>query len=160
MGTPLGTPGVDRATPPATPAVPPPTQLRARSAHAVATLGQLALAGLTAVLATVLAQLIASGLNRLPPSIIQSPTVSNVPAALITLALVAALAPVVLAYLACRSPRWCRVGPVLSWAALAGVLTTVLAVPLARTPLYLQGVSVDQTFRRPIPDPADRFGTS
>lgn len=147
MGTPLGTPGVDRATPPATPAEPPPTQLRARSVHAVATLGQLALAGLTAVLATVLAQLIASGLNRLPPSIIQSPTVSTVPAALTTLAIVAALAPVVVAYLACRSPRWCRVGPVLSWAALAGVLTTVLAVPLARTPLYLQGVSVDQTFR-------------
>jgi len=147
MGTPRATAGDERATPPATPTVPPPTQQGARSAHAVATLGQLALAALTAGFVTVLAQFVARGLNRLPPAVIQSPTVSTVPAALTTLALVAALVPVVLAYLVCRSPRRHRFGPVLSWAALAGVLTTELAVPLARTPLYLQGVSVDQAFR-------------
>jgi len=53
----------------------------------VATLGQLALAALTAGFVTVLAQLVARGLNRLPPAVIQSPTVSTIPAALTTLAL-------------------------------------------------------------------------
>ena len=104
MGTPRATAGDERATPPAPPTVPPPTQLRARSAHAVATLGQLALAALTAGFVTVLAQLVARGLNRLPPAVIQSPTVSTIPAALTTLALVAALVPVVLAYLAWPQP--------------------------------------------------------
>lgn len=94
---------------------------------------------------TIIAQWLAGQLKRLGPSIIAAPTVSTVPGALTTLAIVGAFTTVGVAYVVTR--RWVIIGRVLSWLTISGLVSTTLAVPLARTPLYLQGISVDQAFR-------------
>ncbi|WP_277601709.1 arabinofuranosyltransferase [Rhodococcus sp. X156] len=105
------------------------------------TAGSLAAAALVAVAVTVVGQLVAERL-ALP-----SPTASATRTAVTTALVVLACVPLVASVLLVRTARWHRAGTVLSGATLSGVVTVVLAVPLGGSPLYLNGVTVDQEFR-------------
>ncbi|MBM7458660.1 galactan 5-O-arabinofuranosyltransferase [Rhodococcus coprophilus] len=72
---------------------------------------------------------------------------SNVTQAVTTVMQVAALAALGLSIYLLRRRRFVRGARVLSWAALSGLVTATLGMPLAATRLYLHGISVDQEFR-------------
>ncbi len=72
---------------------------------------------------------------------------SNVTQAVTTVMQVAALAVLGLSIYLLRRRRFVRGARVLSWAALSGLVTATLGMPLAATRLYLHGISVDQEFR-------------
>ncbi|SEB69771.1 galactan 5-O-arabinofuranosyltransferase [Rhodococcus pyridinivorans] len=72
---------------------------------------------------------------------------SNVTQAVTTVMQFAALAVLGLSIYLLRRRRWVTGARVLSWAALSGLVTATLGMPLAATRLYLHGISVDQEFR-------------
>lgn len=72
---------------------------------------------------------------------------SNVTQAVTTVMQVAALAALGLSIFLLRRRKFVRGARVLSWAALSGLVTATLGMPLAATRLYLHGISVDQEFR-------------
>ncbi|SUE16233.1 arabinosyltransferase AftA [Rhodococcus gordoniae] len=72
---------------------------------------------------------------------------SNVTQAVTTVMQFAALAALGLSIYLLRRRRWVTGARVLSWAALSGLVTATLGMPLAATRLYLHGISVDQEFR-------------
>ncbi|MCB8911266.1 MULTISPECIES: galactan 5-O-arabinofuranosyltransferase [Rhodococcus] len=72
---------------------------------------------------------------------------SNVTQAVTTVLQFAALAVLGLSIYLLRRRRWVTGARVLSWAALSGLVTATLGMPLAATRLYLHGISVDQEFR-------------
>lgn len=72
---------------------------------------------------------------------------SNVTQAVTTVLQFVALAALGLSVYLLRRRRWVTGAQVLSWAALSGLVTATLGMPLAATTLYLHGVSVDQEFR-------------
>ena len=72
---------------------------------------------------------------------------SNVTQAVTTVMQVAMLAALGLSIFLLRRGRFVRGARVLSWAALSGLVTVTLGMPLAATRLYLHGISVDQEFR-------------
>lgn len=72
---------------------------------------------------------------------------SNVVQAVTTVMQVAMLAALGLSLYLLRRGRFVRGARVLSWAALSGLVTVTLGMPLAATRLYLHGISVDQEFR-------------
>ncbi|MEU5841294.1 galactan 5-O-arabinofuranosyltransferase [Rhodococcus sp. NPDC047139] len=72
---------------------------------------------------------------------------SNVTQAVTTVMQFAALAALGLSVYLLRRRKWVPGARVLSWAALSGLVTATLGMPLAATRLYLHGISVDQEFR-------------
>lgn len=72
---------------------------------------------------------------------------SNVTQAVTTVMQFAALGALGLSVYLLRRRRWVTGARVLSWAALSGLVTATLGMPLAATRLYLHGISVDQEFR-------------
>ncbi|WP_374112236.1 arabinofuranosyltransferase [Rhodococcus sp. CH91] len=74
-------------------------------------------------------------------------TSSNVTQAVTTVMQFAALAALGLSVYLLRRRTWVMGARVLSWAALSGLVTATLGMPLAATRLYLHGISVDQEFR-------------
>jgi len=72
---------------------------------------------------------------------------SNVTQAVTTVMQFAALCVLGLSVYLLRHHRWVVAARVLSWAALSGLVTATLGMPLAATRLYLHGISVDQEFR-------------
>ncbi|NLU63883.1 arabinofuranosyltransferase [Rhodococcus sp. HNM0563] len=72
---------------------------------------------------------------------------SNVTQAVTTVMQFVALAALGCSIYLLRRRKWVTGARVLSWAALSGLVTATLGMPLAATKLYLHGISVDQEFR-------------
>jgi len=64
-----------------------------------------------------------------------------------TIFTLAIFVPLGASYLMLRTLRWRRAGTVLSWGSVSALITVVIAVPLGGSSLFLNGVSVDQSFR-------------
>ncbi len=101
------------------------------------------------MIAAVVVAVVVSGVGLFVFARVQWPAFnsSNVTQAVTTVMQFVALAALGLSILLLRRRRWVTGARVLSWAALSGLVTATLGMPLAATKLYLHGVSVDQEFR-------------
>ncbi|MFD6893965.1 arabinofuranosyltransferase [Rhodococcus sp. NPDC060086] len=101
------------------------------------------------MVAAVVVAIVVSGVGLFAFARVQWPAFnsSNVTQAVTTVMQFVALAALGCSIYLLRRRKWVTGARVLSWAALSGLVTATLGMPLAATKLYLHGISVDQEFR-------------